>query len=544
MMSGLGAILYFLSLFLPGPASAVERLYFPQGFLWGTAISAFQTEMGANPASVDPNTDWFVWVHDPDNLANGIVSGDLPEDGPGFFDRYQLLIPIVTRKLRNNSLRLSVEWSRVFPTSTAGVDTSGGMTMATLYALDALADQGAVSRYREILAALRTAGITPMVTLLHFTLPTWIHDPIGVRAAFAGLGPDDPIPNGLAPAGWIDAATAAEFEKFAAYAAWKLGDLVDLWATINEPMVVATSGFLNAEGIAANFPPGILSFTALRAAVLNEIEGHVRAYEAIKAWDGEDADQDGQAASVGVVKNIPVFEPFLISSEADRIAAEHANYLFNRVYLNATILGDVDANLDGVIDPGEHRVEYEGKMDFVGLNYYQRAQALSLGGPVTPTIPLFDFAPLLEYQAPLNPDAPLPCPVGRHCSEIGSEIYPAGIGKALAIAGDYGLPVYVTENGIADADDDQRGQYLILHLYNVARAIRDGVADVRGYFHWSLFDNYEWNRGYAAKFGLYSVDPATGEFQRRRRSARFYRRIARRNSITSRQADFAARRGF
>src|SRR5437867_8465525 len=127
---------------------------FPRGFVWGTAISAFQSEMGLG-APNDETTDWWVWAHDTQNIAAGRVSGDLPEAGPGFYDRYRTDARLARHRLGNNALRLSIEWSRIFPASTASVDISGGISPAVLAALDALADQAEVAHYRAVLAALQ-----------------------------------------------------------------------------------------------------------------------------------------------------------------------------------------------------------------------------------------------------------------------------------------------------------------------------------------------------------------------------------------------------
>src|SRR5207245_3218795 len=118
---------------------------------------------------------------------------------------------------------------------------------------------------------------------------------------------------------------------------------------------------------------------------------------------------------------------------------------------------------------------------------------------ITPVIPLLDFAPTFSYQTPRNPTAP-PCPTT--CTDVGWEIYPIGIREMAAEAGSYGRPVYITENGIADANDDQRPAYLVQHLDVLEHAIADGAADVRGYYHWSLMDNFEWSSGYFPMFGL------------------------------------------
>jgi beta-galactosidase len=502
---------------------------FPDGFRWGTAISGFQTEMGGRPDNRDPRSDWWAWVHDPSNIAAGRVSGDLPERGPGHWTVFREDI----RRARNLGVevfRLSIEWSRIFPSSTAGVDASAGITPAVLSELDARANQSAVAHYRAVLQEIRRKGLTPFVTLNHFTLPIWIHDAIAARDAFAGVGPNDPPPTGFGPAGWLDRSTVEEFAKYSAYLAWKFGHLVDLWSPLNEPLVVATAGYVNVPTVlSGNFPPGVFSFTAALAVLLNQVEAHAAAYDAVSRFDTHDIDGDGDAASVGVVHNMVAFHPADPNRSLDVAGAANANQLFNRTWLDAVVRGNVDANANGTIDPGEHHPELAGKADFIGVNYYLRGVAQGLGTPVTPVIPLLDFIPTIAYRTPENPTAP-PCP--STCSDFGWEIYPPGLGEVLAVAGEYGLPIYVTENGIADADDDQRPSYLVRHLEVLQEVIARGVADVRGYLHWSLVDNFEWASGYFPKFGLYSFDADTLR-RRARRSAKYFRRIARKNAIPS-----------
>jgi beta-glucosidase/6-phospho-beta-glucosidase/beta-galactosidase len=518
-----------LAVLLAAPrVHAQAREAFPRGFLWGTAISAFQSEMGVG-APEDTGTDWWVWVHDAANIASHRVSGDLPENGPGFYDLYAGDTRLARRRLHSNALRLSIEWSRIFPASTAGVDLSGGITPAVLAALDALADQTAVAHYRQVLAALRARHLEPVVTLNHFTLPLWIHEPLAVRDAFAGLGPDDEVPAGLTRAGWLDPAIVSEFEKFAAYAGWKFGDLVDIWCTVNEPVVVVVSGFVNAAGVGGNYPPGALSFAAVRAAIPNLVAAHARAYDALHATDTVDADGDGVPVQAGVVHNMVAFHPQDPTRPFDVTGAAHADYIYNRVFLNAITTGAFDANLDGTIDADEMRPDLAGRSDFIGVNYYLRATVLGLGVIISSHIPLFDFLPTFSYRTARNPSAP-PCP--STCSDVGWEIYPAGLREVLAFVGTLGVPVFVTENGIADAGDALRARYLLDHLTTLRGAIADGVADVRGYFHWSLTDNFEWSSGYFPAFGLASYDPVSGR-RTLRPSARVYRSIARHDGITA-----------
>jgi beta-glucosidase/6-phospho-beta-glucosidase/beta-galactosidase len=519
-----------LALLWGAPAAARTVQPFPSSFLWGTAISGFQSEMGVG-APADPTTDWWLWVRDPANVASGRVSGELPESGPGFYDLFDRDAKLAHKGLRNNALRLGIEWSRIFPASTAGVDASGGFTPGVLAALDALADPIEVAHYRKVFATLRRRGLEPMVTLNHFSLPLWLHEPIGVRDAFAEVDPlAGEVPPGIERAGWLDPAIVGEFAKFAAYAGWKFGDQVDLWCTINEPVVVLVSGMVNAPGVGGNFPPGIFNFAAVVQAIPQLVAAHARAYDALHTTDTRDADGDGVTARVGAVHNMVAFAPANPANPLDVTGAAHADYLFNRVYPRAITSGAFDQNLDGdTSDPGEQRADLAGRSDFLGVNYYLRSTVLGLGVSVTPLVPLFDFIPTQSYRTPENPTAP-PCP--SSCTDFGWEIYPQGLREVLTFAGTLGVPLFVTENGIADAADTKRPQYLVGHLSTLQQVIQQGVADVRGYFQWSLTDNFEWSSGYFPKFGLYAYDPATGR-RFKRKSAKVYQSIARRNGITS-----------
>ncbi len=490
-------------------ADAKPRRDFPRGFLWGTAIAGFQVEAGGPRVNADRRSDWWRWVRDPDNIATGRVSGDLPEDGPGHWSVYRRDARLARRGLHANAFRLSIEWSRIFPRSTAGVHVGQRIDGRDLRRLDRLASKRAVRHYARELAHLRRLGMRTFVTVNHYTLPLWIHEPTAVRDALAVRGPDDPLPQGLHRAGWLDRRTVREFRKYAAYLAWKLGRRVDLWAPINEPVALVASAYVNAPGIlAGNFPPGVLSYRGAVVALRNLERANTAAYDAIKRFDPR--------SRVGLVQNMVAFTPL------GRGATRHADYLFNRLFLNAAVRGDLDANADGRVERGE-RDRHPRKADFVGVNYYFRGRVTGLGASLSRSIPILDFVPRTTWRWLRDPAAP-PCPTV--CSDFGSEIFPEGFGRVLREAGSFGLPVYVTENGIADADDDLRPAFLRSHLRVLRRAMRDRVARVRGYFEWSLVDNLEWSDGFAPKFGLFSFDPVTLE-RTARPSARLFSRIAR-----------------
>ena len=491
------------------PAASAKR-DFPRSFQWGVATAGFQSEMGQGH-NVDRRSDWFAWSHDADNIADGTVTGDRPEDGPGFFARYRRDVDLAADKLHLQAFRLGIEWSRIFPRSTRKADS--------LPELGRLANHRALRKYRAILAYIQARGLTPWVTLNHFTLPIWIQDPIAARDAFASVGPDDPPPDGFGPRGWLDRSTVTEFRKYAAFVSWKLGDLVNRWITLNEPMVVAVNGYVNIPGVAeGNFPPGAFNYPAAITVIENEADANAKAYDAVHHRD--------PGSKVGFVHNMIAFTPANPASPLDRQGSNHAWYLFDRLFPDAALKGYRDDNADGQIEAGERDPRRAGKADFIGVNYYFRGRVAGTGVSITPTIPILDFIPSTGYQSAINPTGP-PCPTT--CSDFGNEIYPEGFRQVLRGASSYGRPVVVTENGISDADDDRRPGYLRSHLAAMKAAMDAGV-DVRGYFHWSLVDNFEWSVGYTQRFGLYSYDPATLK-RTPRPSAKLFGRVAKTGEI-------------
>lgn len=476
---------------------------FPEKFIWGVSMAGFQFEMG-DPAGryVDANTDWFKWVHDEENIRRGVVSGDMPEDGVNYWELYAEDHDRA-KAMGMNAYRLNVEWSRIFPKSTYSVkigverreDVATGIDIdyEDLEKLEELANEEAVAHYRQVIEDLRSKGFKVILNLVHFTLPLWLHDPITARNTRLRKG----------PLGWIAAEFPAEFAKFAAYAAWKFGDLVDMWSTFNEPAIVAIMSYLYKE---SHFPPGVENYKAYRKAMLNISQAHFLAYEAIKKFDTVRADTDSALpAEVGLIHNIMPFQPLNPERKTDVKAAGYMNLIFNAWILRALSRGWLDKNFNEKIEAGEEYSQYRDKLDWLGVNYYSRAVVKGKWIPFGPVPAIPKLVPGYGVgceKHSVSKD-------GRPTSDFGWELYPEGLKDALLLAAEYASPLLVTENGIADAEDRLRPRFIVEHLKVLEELVEEKRVDVRGYLHWALTDNYEWAEGFKMKFGLYAVDLLT-----------------------------------
>ena len=479
------------------PVAGID-LSFPEGFHWGVAHSGFQAEGGPG-SPVDPNSDWYRWVHDPINQVLGLTNG-VPENGPGTYVSYDSDAQLARDELGMNSFRMSIEWSRIFPNSTASVDISdegGTVSLADLQALDALANQDEVAHYGAVLASLRAHGLEPLITLNHFTLPTWVHDPITTRL-LVQLGLPAPA------AGWLSPATPVQFEKYAAYVAWKYGDQVDNWVVLNEPVPPILTQFLAIPlpiSPIPYWPPGVIRPDLASTFLVNEAKGYVAAYDAIHAWDNTVATPGQPAAFVGFANNMIPARPANPVSPLDVQAADAWNNFYNRWFPNAVIDGWVDANLDGIKTPDEVHPEMTDKADFIGVQYYGSQPMQGFGLAPVPGLPWLQGLPVRCAA-----DSPT-------CSDFNQPTDPGGFREVLAIAASYGKPLWITENGIADADDSKRPSYIANHIAVVQDQIAHGI-DIRGYTYWSFVDNLEWAGGYHLQFGLYASDPTTPVLER------------------------------
>ncbi|MCC6749216.1 MAG: glycoside hydrolase family 1 protein [Deltaproteobacteria bacterium] len=478
---------------------------FPRGFLFGTAIAGFQAEMGCPtlPAEEceDRGSDWYDWVSTPELVADGTthLSGQPVTVGPGHWELYEKDYELAAKGLGNNAMRSSLEWSRIFPKSTVGVEGHE--------ALKAIANPKALAHYRRMFDAMRARGLTPLVTLNHYTLPRWIHDAVGCHKDL----------DTCTARGWLDAPTLLrEIAKYSAFVAREFGDRVDLWATLNEPLAVVLAGYLFPTADRTN-PPGVMMRPVeAKAVIMAMIEAHARMVDAVRAGDTVDADGDGKPAQVGLVYNLTSVRPANPKRELDMRGAESLYYLYNTAFLNAVIKGELDAGLDRKV---VKRPDLAGRMDYLGVNYYTR---ITVPGTVDPVVP--KLSPLTTFN-------PLTMQVW--------EDYPRGIYEAAMEGKRFGVPVIVTENGADDPRDNGRApKFLVEHLTWLQRAVRDG-ADVRGYFYWTFMDNYEWNHGMEIRMGLYAVDKNDPKKERRpRQAAEIYRRIASEGRIPD---DLAAR---
>jgi len=237
------------------------------------------------------------------------------------------------------------------------------------------------------------------------------------------------------------------------------------------------------------FPPGLRDRVRALRVIANMLEAHGAASQALRQADRVDADGDGHAALVGAAKHWVMLEPRNRWSPMDRMAALVQHRVFNVAVARALAGGLIDLWIPGVPAIKRRVDALQGASDFLGVNYYTRWQVGTGGdGPMS-----------------ARPDAPK--------SDLGWEILPEGLEIALRECARYHVPLMVTENGIADATDRWRPDFIRASLAALDRA-RAAGADVRGYFHWSLMDNYEWHEAYGGKFGLFSRDATGGTGER------------------------------
>jgi beta-glucosidase len=336
-------------------------------------------------------------------------------------------------------------------------------------------DQEALSRYRAILTALRERGIRPFVTLHHFTNPLWFEN----KGAF-----ESPKSVPL-------------FEHYTQRIVAAMGDLCSDWCTFNEPNVYASLGYFLGE-----FPPGRKGrFLQVARVTRNLCLAHAVSYGTIHAMQPH--------ANVGWAQHYVVFKPRRPESVLDRWFCRFVDRRFNENFAESIENGVAPFPLNIF---GNKLLEVKGTCDYVGINYYSRLRAgFHLDSPGT-----------LFFKLTVPPHKPQ----GDHGIEIPyGEAYPEGLRRAVHRFEAFQKPIYILENGVPDREDRIRPWLLQSSVEQMKSLLREGV-DLRGYFHWSLTDNFEWNEGWHLRFGLIEVDPKT-QNRSPRPSARLYSEIIR-----------------
>jgi beta-galactosidase len=465
------------------------ELEFPEGFEWGTATAGFQVDMGcptwSDDECLDTASDWYQWVNDPDIIADDDLhtTGEDVRNGPGMWELWEQDAAAMQAE-GYQSFRMSFEWSRLFPDGAAEAAT-------TVDELAALANPAAVARYHEMLAALEEAELTPMVTLNHYTLPVWVHD---------GVACHDDVD--CEASGWRNGERIVPLiALYAGFCAREFGGEVDRWGTENEPFANTLAGYVMPNEMRVHPPARSFDGEGAIASIRHQIEAHAAMYDQLHAEDVVDVDGNGAAAEVGIVMNVAAIRPADPERAEDAVGVEHMDYVYHRLFLDGVTSGDWDDDLDGTYD--RTRDDLAGRLDWTGVNYYNRVDVGFTGVSLLAEAPVVDFYPTVIEEA-----------------------YPEGMLDAVALAAEYDLPIHITENGtlfLEDAIPALRGHLTYLH-----QAIEAG-ADVRSYHYWSYIDNYEWNHGLDLRFGLFELMP--DKTRVRRPAADVYREIVRRNGL-------------
>ena len=451
------------------PASLARR--FPPGFRWGVATASYQVEGAVDEGGRGPSI-WDTFSHTPGMVMNG-DTGDVACD---HYHRWEADLDLMS-DLGVDSYRLSLAWPRIQPSGSGPVNQQG------------------IDWYKRLLTGLRERGIEPTLTLYHWDLPQALED--------AG--------------GWPVRETAERFAELAGIAARELGDLVDTWLTLNEPWVVANLGYVSGE----HAPGRHDEVDGLRAAHHLNL-AHGLSAQAVRA-------ELGESAPVMVTLNHHAVRPADPEDPADVEAARRIDAVGNRIWTGPMLRGVYD---DDLVADTAHLTDWSFVHDGDTATAHQPIVALGLNY-YTPTIvrALEPGEGASTGGHGVNGRSPWVADDGVGFAEPDGErtrmgwlVEPSALTGMLVRLSEEnpGLPLVVTENGAAYEDvvvgvdaerrvhDEARTSYYSGHVGAVADAI-DAGADVRGYFAWSLLDNFEWAFGYDRRFGITHVDFASQE---------------------------------
>jgi beta-glucosidase/6-phospho-beta-glucosidase/beta-galactosidase len=494
------------------------------GFLWGASTSSYQVEGGIT------NNDWHYFTTSesikkrissltkPSLLYRDSTEVSLQPAGDAvraWYPHYYMTDFDLACKMGMNAYRISIEWARIEPERDQW-------------------DQEAVDQYKQMIRSMREKGLNPVITLNHLTLPLWVLTPPSKFTKKVGQGilpsplrdlplSDPPLsdPYWKSLRGWENYETVKEFVKYVGVVVQELKDQVDYWVTFGEPVVTIGAGY-----IAGLWPPGfLLDGKRARMVLHNLIEAHIQAYDKITSLDDIDSDGDGISKIVGVAHAMVAVSPaepnklFRATLKNNQRAARNFDYFINDYFINAIVNGEEDLNYLDTLEIHNKESKnfiinesWRNKADFIGINYYRRvyvhysnilalSSAKFVGGSLINN---------LHAQTHHQPHGIL--------NDLGWEIYPEGLyNLIMRIKNQWNseLPIFITENGVADKSDKYRAPFIVAHIQQIKRATDDG-ATVIGYLHWSFMDNYEWLESYRpeARFGLFNIDRGQTNFER------------------------------
>jgi len=454
-------------------ASRLIQTVFPQNFVWGAATASYQIEGAWNEDGKGASI-WDTFSHTPGKVKNG-DNGDVATD---HYHRWKEDIGLM-KELGLKAYRFSISWPRVIPQQGKGSVNQEGLAF-----------------YDRLVDGLLEAGIQPFVTLYHWDLPQALQE----------------------TGGWGNPSIVEDFACYAELLGQQLGDRVKHWITLNEPHVFAYAGHFG--GFHA---PGEQSLELANQVSHHALLAHGRAVSVLRAlWPD---------AKVGITLNLSLSHP-ASDLPADRMAARIADGQLNRWFLDPVFGRGYPEDMLAFYGDSAPRIEPDDldqiaePIDFLGINYYSNHFIRAVGADENP----------LGYSH-LSPDELVQA--GYELTEMGWPIMADGLRELLVHVNREYHPeaIYITENGAAFNDqleeesvhDDRRTGYLREHLLAARRAISEGVP-LRGYFVWSLMDNFEWAHGYSKRFGIVHVDFET---QKRtlKDSAKFYQRVIASNEV-------------
>jgi beta-glucosidase len=402
-----------------------ERVHFPPDFRWCVSTAAHQVE------GYNSNSDWWDWEQTSGHIDHGDKSGAACDE----YNRVGEDIGLM-KDLGVSTYRFSVEWAKIEP-------------------VEGQYDADVIAHYRNEVQDLERAGISPLITLHHFTFPRWLR----------------------AKGGWEWNGVDRAFAKYAELVYTQIAPGVHDWVTVNEPMVHVMGGYYEGQT-----PPGLTRpMNGIFPVLEGILKAHAAAYHAIHSL----ANRYGYDVRVGMAHHLRTFDAYNWFNPLDLLVTHLVDDAWNWMLPNALETGRLEVHVLWYADTNETIPGLAHTQDFFGVNYY--------------TGDLIQFSLSQGFTRHNRSDLPK--------NDLGWDIYPEGFYRVLhSVSERYPRkPIIVTENGIADATDSKRPDFIRDHLRYLAKAIDDGIP-VEGYCHWSLMDNFEWTNGFTPRFGLYEMD--------------------------------------